>query len=96
MVELSVAMILGAGIGGLLSATAAANTSVALFGASIVLYSGFMPGVYPALFPGHSHLLWVLLHCVAPLARCSHAKVVCTSVHALYTGLRMRSEALGL
>lgn len=44
MVELSIAMILAAGFGGLLTATAAANTSVTLFVVSIVLYASFMPG----------------------------------------------------
>lgn len=44
MVELSIAMILAAGVGGLLSATASANTSVVLFTVSIILYASFMPG----------------------------------------------------
>lgn len=47
MVELSIAMILAAGVGGMLTATAAANTSVGLFTASIILYAGFMPGEPP-------------------------------------------------
>jgi hypothetical protein len=44
LVEFSVAIIVGAGVGGLLSPAAAANTSVVLCAFSISLYAAFMPG----------------------------------------------------
>lgn len=51
MLELSVAMILAAIVGGQLSPVAAANTSVVLFACSIVLFAGFMPGTSSSCFP---------------------------------------------
>jgi hypothetical protein len=44
MVEMSIAMILAAGLGGLLTAATAANTAVALFATNMTVYSLFMPG----------------------------------------------------
>jgi hypothetical protein len=53
LVGFSVAVILGAGVGGLLSAAAAVNTAVVLCTISIGLSAGFVPGGCP-IVPGLS------------------------------------------
>jgi hypothetical protein len=80
MVELSIAMILAAGVGGMMTPAVAANTSVGLFATSIILYAGFMPGNFFVFVPScesYPHSLRDPFKCLLP--RTKLHSIMCSS-----------------